>query len=239
MADGPAEKDTQVTSTSRAARNAQVIALALLALLIVFHLVNNLLWQMSNVLVYSMDQMFHQVTSLAYYEILRESVNLHTLFSALTWSDYYPPLVHLTVTVFYKLFGVSMDVAALSNSLWLVALLLAVYGISHSLCTEPLPVYRLCPDGHGRPQHLPVAAQRALCAQGKLDPLWRNPGPGHVDQMDVRRLCRPATSGRAGFPGVGCCGRARPPAIDLELATPAACPTAGPGFDGALVPSQH
>lgn len=133
MADGAEEKDTEVTSTSRASRNAQVIALTLLALLIVFHLVNNVLWQIANELVYSMDRMFHQVTSLAYYEILRESVNLHTLFSALTWSDYYPPLVHLTVTGFYKLFGVSMDVAALSNSLWLVALLLAVYGIGKRL----------------------------------------------------------------------------------------------------------
>jgi 4-amino-4-deoxy-L-arabinose transferase-like glycosyltransferase len=126
-------KGNPVTSTARASRPAQVIALALLGLLIAFHLYNNLLWRMSNELVYSMDRMFHQVTSLAYYDILRESVNLRTLFSALTWSDYYPPLVHLTVTAFYKLFGVSMDVAALSNSLYLVLFLLAVYGIGKRL----------------------------------------------------------------------------------------------------------
>ena len=122
-----------MTSTSRASSKTQAIALALLALLIVFHLLNNLVWRMANQVIFAMDRMFHQVTSLAYYDILRESVNLRTLFDALTWSDYYPPLVHLTATAFYKLFGVSMDVAALSNSLYLVLFILAVYGIGERL----------------------------------------------------------------------------------------------------------
>jgi 4-amino-4-deoxy-L-arabinose transferase-like glycosyltransferase len=133
MCDGAAEKGNTVTSTSKASSKTQGIALALLALLIVFHLVNNLVWRMSNEVVFAMDRMFHQVTSLAYYDILRESVNLRTLFAALTWSDYYPPLVHLTAAAFYKLFGVSMDVAALSNSIYLVLFLLAVYGIGERL----------------------------------------------------------------------------------------------------------
>ncbi len=77
--------------------------------------------------------MFHQVTSLAYDHILRQGVSLHSLFTALTWSDYYPPLVHLTVAGFYQLFGVSMDVAAMANSLYLALLLLAVYGIGERL----------------------------------------------------------------------------------------------------------
>jgi 4-amino-4-deoxy-L-arabinose transferase-like glycosyltransferase len=105
----------------------------LLGLLIAFHLVNNWLWRDSNVIVFSMDRMFHQVTSLAYDDILREGVSLHTLFSALTWSDYYPPLVHLTVAAFYGIFGVSMDVAAMANSLYLVVLLLAVYSLGERL----------------------------------------------------------------------------------------------------------
>jgi 4-amino-4-deoxy-L-arabinose transferase-like glycosyltransferase len=110
-----------------------VIVLALLCLLIAFHLLNNWLWTSTNEVVFGFDRMFHQVTSLAYYDILREDVNLSTLFAALTWSDYYPPLVHLVVAGFYKLFGVSMDVAAMSNSLYLVALLLAVYGLGERL----------------------------------------------------------------------------------------------------------
>jgi 4-amino-4-deoxy-L-arabinose transferase-like glycosyltransferase len=109
------------------------IVLALLVLLVSAHLLINWLWRLSNQVVYGFDRMFHQVTSLAYYDLLRESVGLRSLFEALTWSDYYPPLVHLTAVGFYKLFGVSMDVAALSNSVYLIALLLAVFGIAEKL----------------------------------------------------------------------------------------------------------
>ncbi|MGQ9598146.1 MAG: ArnT family glycosyltransferase [Anaerolineae bacterium] len=103
--------------------------LVLLSLLIAFHLVNNWQWRVTNTVVFGFDRIFHKVTSLAYYDLLREGVNLRTFFAALTWSDYYPPLVHLTAAGFYKLFGVSMDVAAMSTSLYLVILLLAVYGL--------------------------------------------------------------------------------------------------------------
>jgi 4-amino-4-deoxy-L-arabinose transferase-like glycosyltransferase len=113
--------------------HAERIALVLLVLLIGFHLINNGLWRSSNEVVYGFDRMFHQVSSLAHYEIVRESVNLRTLFDTLTLSDYYPPLVHMTVIAFYKLLGVSMDVAALSNSVYLVLFLLAVYDIGRRL----------------------------------------------------------------------------------------------------------
>jgi len=93
----------------------------------------NALWLTTNDVTVGMDRMFHQVTSLAYDQILRQGVSLHSLFTALTWSDYYPPLVHLAVAGFYQLFGVSMDVAAMANSLFLALLLLAVYGIGERL----------------------------------------------------------------------------------------------------------
>lgn len=133
MSDGVMENGIAAESKSRALGRSQVIALALLALLIVFHLANNWLWRASNEVVFGMDRMFHQVTSLAYYDILADHVNPRTLFAALTWSDYYPPLVHLTAAGFYKVFGVSMDVAALSNSVYLVVFVLAVYGIGNRL----------------------------------------------------------------------------------------------------------
>ncbi|MFC2030758.1 hypothetical protein ACFLWA_08540, partial [Chloroflexota bacterium] len=91
----------------------------LLLLLITFHVINNWLWRQSNVVTFGLDRMFHQVTSLAYYDILRDGLSARTLFSALTWSDYYPPLVHLTAASLYAPFGVAMDVAAMSNSLYL------------------------------------------------------------------------------------------------------------------------
>ena len=105
----------------------------LLLLLIAFHLISNWLWRQSNEVIFGLDRMYHQVTSLAYYDILRDGLSPVTLFSALTWSDYYPPLVHLTAAAFYVPFGISMDVAAMSNSLFLVLFLLAVYGLGEKL----------------------------------------------------------------------------------------------------------
>jgi 4-amino-4-deoxy-L-arabinose transferase-like glycosyltransferase len=110
-------------------RRRQAGAWSLLLLLGVFHLLNNGLWLATNEVVYGHDRMTHQVISLEYDDILAEGVNLRTLFAALTHSGYYPPLVHLSAVAFYKLFGVSMDVAALSNSLFLALLLLAAYGL--------------------------------------------------------------------------------------------------------------
>ena len=114
-------------------RTAFRVSLILLALLIAVQIGVNALWLTANDVTVGMDRMFHQVTSLAYDHILRQGVSLHSLFTALTWSDYYPPLVHLTVAGFYQLFGVSMDVAAMANSLFLALLLLAVYGIGERL----------------------------------------------------------------------------------------------------------
>jgi 4-amino-4-deoxy-L-arabinose transferase-like glycosyltransferase len=101
--------------------------------LALFHLINNWLWRRTNVVVFQFDRMFHQVTSLAYDHIFSDGLNLQSLFSALTWSDYYPPLVHLAAVIFYRIFGVSMDVAALSNSVFMLLLIVAVFSIGERL----------------------------------------------------------------------------------------------------------
>lgn len=116
-----------------ARRAGQALPLALLALLAAFHLTNNWLWRAANEVIFGADRMYHLVSSLAYYDILKAGVNPASLFDALTLSGYYPPLVHLTVTVSYALFGVSADVAAMTNSIYLVLFLLAVYGIGERL----------------------------------------------------------------------------------------------------------
>jgi len=90
-----------------ARRAGQALPLALLALLAAFHLTNNWLWRAANEVIFGADRMYHLVSSLAYYDILKAGVNPASLFDALTLSGYYPPLVHLTVTVSYALFGVS------------------------------------------------------------------------------------------------------------------------------------
>jgi 4-amino-4-deoxy-L-arabinose transferase-like glycosyltransferase len=119
--------------SEKEARRTRLLGLASLSLLIIFHVLNNGLWRATNVVVFGSDRIFHLVTSLAYYDILRQGVNLHSLFAALTWSNYYPPLVHLTAAGFYGLFGVSMDVAAMSTSLFLALLLVAVYFLGKRL----------------------------------------------------------------------------------------------------------
>jgi 4-amino-4-deoxy-L-arabinose transferase-like glycosyltransferase len=103
-----------------------------LAALILFHIVNNWMWLSTNVTSVGWDPMDHLVTTLVYNDILRR-VDLRSLFSALTWSDYYPPLVHLSALVLYKIFGISMDTAVKVNFVYLAILLLSTYGIGRNL----------------------------------------------------------------------------------------------------------
>lgn len=89
----------------------------------------NWAWLRTNVVTYGWDRMDHLISTLAYNDILR-SVNLHSLFAAFAWSDYYPPLVHLVAVAGYKLFGVHEDVAAMTNLVYLALLLGAVWSIA-------------------------------------------------------------------------------------------------------------
>ncbi len=125
-------KATRSVSLPRAGRG-QALPLALLAFLAAFHLAANWLWSAANQVIFGADRTFHLVSSLAYYDILKAGADPSSLFAALTLSDYYPPLVHVGIAASYALFGVSADVAALTNSLYLVLLLLAVYGIGERL----------------------------------------------------------------------------------------------------------
>ena len=111
-----------------------------LAALILFHIVNNWIWISTNVTRVGWDRMDHLVTTLVYNDILRQ-VNLRSLFSALTWSDYYPPLVHLSAWTLYKIFGISMDTAVKVNFVYLAILLLSTYGIGRYLFGEGAGVF--------------------------------------------------------------------------------------------------
>lgn len=102
-------------------------------MLLAGHVGANWLWRSANVIVLGFDRTFHLVNSQVYDHILRADALPRALFSALTWSDYYPPLVHLSIAGFYRLFGVSADVAAMVNVVYLALLLLGVYGIGERL----------------------------------------------------------------------------------------------------------
>jgi len=114
---------------------ASAISLLALALITLFHVINNLRWLSTNVVTMGWDRNDHLVRTLSYHNILTQ-ITPASLFKALTWSDYYPPLVHLVVVAAYKFFGVATDVAAMTNVLYLVLLLLGVYAIGRRLGGE-------------------------------------------------------------------------------------------------------
>jgi len=100
----------------------------LLGLLIAAQLAVNRAWLSTNLVLLGWDRPRHLIESLVYNDILRQ-VSPRTLFEAWVHSGYYPPLFHWAMVAFYRLFGISMDVAASVNMVFLVVLLVAVYGI--------------------------------------------------------------------------------------------------------------
>lgn len=96
------------------------------AALLAIHAVVNWLWLRANTVTYGWDRMDHLISSLAYNDVLR-TVSLRSIFEALAWSNYYPPLVHLVAVAAYKLVGVDEDVAAMTNLLYLTLLLSGVW----------------------------------------------------------------------------------------------------------------
>jgi 4-amino-4-deoxy-L-arabinose transferase-like glycosyltransferase len=99
-----------------------------LALLWLFHVVNNGLWQSTNVVILGWDRPAHLLRSLAYHQALRP-LSLDSISQIITYHNFYPPLFHLSVALFYGLFGVSADVTAAANAIYMAVLLFAVYGI--------------------------------------------------------------------------------------------------------------
>jgi 4-amino-4-deoxy-L-arabinose transferase-like glycosyltransferase len=105
---------------------------AILLGLFAFHTAVNWTWTATNVTLMGWDRSSHLAKTLIYNDILRE-INLRSLFTALTWPWNRPPLPFLSVVPFYRLFGVSTDVALMSNCLYLAILLWSVYGIGRQL----------------------------------------------------------------------------------------------------------
>lgn len=103
-----------------------------LVALILFHIVNNWIWLSTNVVIVGWDRARHLIESLRYNDILK-TLNYPSFFEAFTLSGYYPPLFHLLIVAFYKLFWLSTDVAAMVNSLYLAILLPSTYMIGRKL----------------------------------------------------------------------------------------------------------
>ncbi|MGB3904495.1 MAG: glycosyltransferase family 39 protein [Anaerolineae bacterium] len=103
-----------------------------LGLLIVIQIAISWLWLSTNVVVLGWDRPRHLIESLVYSDLLKQA-DFRSLFRAITYSGYYPPLFHLSVVGFYRLFGPSMDVAAAVNFVHLIVLLISSYGIGREI----------------------------------------------------------------------------------------------------------
>lgn len=113
-------------------RGERLLPFLVLAALILFHIANNWIWLSTNVVILGWDRPRHLIESLRYNDIL-QTLNYPSFFEAFTLSGYYPPFFHLLIVVFYKLFGLSMDVAAMVNSLYLAILLPSTYMIGRKI----------------------------------------------------------------------------------------------------------
>ncbi len=106
--------------------------LLIVGLLVVFHWVNNWFYFRANVTLLGWDPTSHLAKTIVYNKILKE-IDIESLFRAFTWPWNRPPLPWLPAVLFYRLFGVSTDVALMSNSFYIAILLFSVYGIGKRL----------------------------------------------------------------------------------------------------------
>ena len=103
-----------------------------MAFLWLFHAMNNWFWLAANATSTGWDRP-KQLLYLLTYDGILEHVDIVSLFQAVTFNDgkwsYYPPLFHFSALPWQRLFGVSEDVAAMTNVIYMAILLLSVYGI--------------------------------------------------------------------------------------------------------------
>ncbi len=104
----------------------------LIAGLCLFHAINNWIWLNKNVMTSGWDRIGSLVNSLFYHQTLSQ-INLQTLFNATIQDAYRPPLFGLSMAIMYKLFGLSADVAVMVNVVYLIALVVASYGVGMRL----------------------------------------------------------------------------------------------------------
>jgi 4-amino-4-deoxy-L-arabinose transferase-like glycosyltransferase len=103
-----------------------------LSLLAGFCAANNFIWLTLDSVPPAWDEASYLTWSIQYYNLLRHlGPTLYRNFLSL--SSYRPPLVFLVPSLTYPLFGLSKTVAAMTNTLFWIILLLACYGIGRAL----------------------------------------------------------------------------------------------------------
>ncbi|MEZ4583857.1 MAG: hypothetical protein R3A10_19850 [Caldilineaceae bacterium] len=85
-----------------------------LAGIVLASVLGNLYWLRQNIVLVGRDSTGHLERTLKAAEVLTH-VNPSSLFAALTIHDYRPPLLYVAAQPFYRLFGISLDSAQLTN----------------------------------------------------------------------------------------------------------------------------
>jgi 4-amino-4-deoxy-L-arabinose transferase-like glycosyltransferase len=124
------------TNGEQTNRHDWLIGIAVAGLLtLIFGLVN-WHWLQVNVVTYGWDRLDHLITTLVFNNMLA-APGPTTLYNMLAYASYYPPLVHYAAAAAYQLFGVSEEIAVMSNLLFFFVLLLATWFIARRLSGGP------------------------------------------------------------------------------------------------------
>ena len=102
----------------------------LITFIIIFHILNNIIWLNLNTTLYGWDPYWHALTSLSFYNQLKGldiRVNDYPILSFTR--NYYPPLFYFITIPFYFLFGTSFNAAVYTNFLLLSVLIIFTYKI--------------------------------------------------------------------------------------------------------------
>jgi 4-amino-4-deoxy-L-arabinose transferase-like glycosyltransferase len=100
--------------------------------LIIFHGINNYIWINKNNVYYYIDDYFHLGFSIDIYKMFFSDIkNVNFLFNPAFYEK--PLLPFITSVFFYPIFGVSANIAILTNILFLAILLFSTYGIGKKL----------------------------------------------------------------------------------------------------------
>jgi len=109
--------------------------------------VNNWLWLVTNATSTGWDRPKQLLYLLTYDRILKH-VDIKSLFQAVTFNDgkwsYYPPLFHFSALPWQRFLGVSEDVAAMTNVIYMAVLLLSVYGIGARMFDRQVGLLASC-----------------------------------------------------------------------------------------------
>lgn len=110
---------------------------AYLALLLLYlaNVIYNYIWIVQDKKPPGWDDAAHLMLSLSYYQILANP-GWDMIGKLVEVSSYYPPFYHFFTAFMYLLFGKSLDVALMTNSVFLGILLLSIFGIGKKIFNE-------------------------------------------------------------------------------------------------------